>query len=124
MFLNNIRPHVETLDNHSSLVSVEGADFNALGNFILNNKAFVSKDGTFAGIPPTLLAPTQFLGATMQVLKVRSCSASRNNISSILLGEEDSSEGNKCEGKIGRQASCGFQWPDHAPQPTNAQSDF
>ncbi len=68
MMINS--PHAEALDAlSSSLVSVEGADFNALVNFILNNKNLVSKDGKFAGIPPTLLAPTQFLGATMHVLK-------------------------------------------------------
>lgn len=55
----------------ATLVSVQGTEFHGLVNFILNNKTLVSHDGRFAGIPPTLLAPTQFLGATMFALKVK-----------------------------------------------------
>ncbi|CAH0604508.1 unnamed protein product [Chrysodeixis includens] len=54
-----------------SLVLVRGADAQALFNFLLNCKSIVSPTGPFAGVPPTLLAPTAFHGGTLQSLKVR-----------------------------------------------------
>lgn len=42
----------------------------ALVNFLLNSDVCTSKIGPMAGIPPTLLAPTAFLGGTLQPLKV------------------------------------------------------
>ncbi|XP_046965089.1 protein downstream neighbor of son homolog [Vanessa cardui] len=54
-----------------SLVCVRGADAQALFNFLLNCKSAVSPAGPFAGVPPTLLAPTAFHGGTLQSLKVR-----------------------------------------------------
>lgn len=51
-----------------SLVYVE--ETQALVNFLLNSDVCTSKVGPMAGIPPTLLAPTAFLGGTLQPLKV------------------------------------------------------
>ncbi|RVE54789.1 hypothetical protein evm_000556 [Chilo suppressalis] len=53
-----------------SLVFVRGADAQALFNFLLNCKSVVSPTGPFAGVPPTLLAPTAFHGGTLHSLKV------------------------------------------------------
>ncbi len=56
--------------NLESSVAVKGSEFKSLVNFILNNKTLIVRDGRFTGIPPTLLAPKPFLGATMTALKV------------------------------------------------------
>ena len=49
---------------------VEGADTQALFNFLLNCRSCVAPTGTQAGVPPTILAPTAFHGATLKPLKV------------------------------------------------------
>ncbi|KAJ2952577.1 hypothetical protein O0L34_g6900 [Tuta absoluta] len=54
-----------------SLIVVRGADAQALFNFLLNCKSVVSRTGPLAGVPPTLLAPTAFHGASLAALKVR-----------------------------------------------------
>lgn len=43
----------------------------ALYNLLLNCKSTVAATGLLAGIPPTLLAPVAFNGATLNALKVR-----------------------------------------------------
>jgi len=53
-----------------SLVYIEDSETQALVNFLLNSNLCTSKIGPMAGIPPTLLAPTAFLGGTLQSLKV------------------------------------------------------
>ncbi|XP_035209169.1 protein downstream neighbor of son homolog, partial [Stegodyphus dumicola] len=53
-----------------SLVYVEDSETQALVNFLLNSQLCTSKIGPMAGIPPTLLAPTAFLGGTLQSLKI------------------------------------------------------
>lgn len=60
------------IDNsEQSLICVEGVESQALFNFLMNCKSSVSITGHFAGIPPTLLSPVAFRGATLQSLKVR-----------------------------------------------------
>lgn len=54
-----------------SLVYVEDCETQALVNFLLNSHLCTSKVGPLAGIPPTLLAPTAFLGGTLQSLQIR-----------------------------------------------------
>ncbi|CAL1285511.1 unnamed protein product [Larinioides sclopetarius] len=54
-----------------SLVYVEDLETQALVNFLLNSSFCTSKIGPMAGIPPTLLAPTAFLGGTLQSLQLR-----------------------------------------------------
>jgi hypothetical protein len=49
-----------------STVFFEGVDCQAFFNFLLNAKSTVPKVGRLAGIPPTLVAPVAFLGATMR----------------------------------------------------------
>lgn len=53
-----------------SLVCVEGSHAFALVNFLINCKSLVAAAGSQAGLPPTLLAPVAFRGATMHTLKV------------------------------------------------------
>ncbi|XP_012512842.1 PREDICTED: protein downstream neighbor of Son [Propithecus coquereli] len=55
-----------------SVVLVKGINAFTLLNFLINCKSLVATSGPQAGLPPTLLAPTAFRGATMQMLKARS----------------------------------------------------
>lgn len=54
-----------------SLVVVTGVEAQALFNWLINCRSTVSNTGPHAGIPPTLLAPVAFTGATLTPLKVR-----------------------------------------------------
>ena len=57
-----------------STALVTGGDVYALLNFLLNSRACVAASGPLAGVPPTLLAPVGFQGASLQPLKVSVCS--------------------------------------------------
>lgn len=54
-----------------SVVLVKGTNTFTLLNFLINCKSLVASAGPQAGIPPTLLSPIAFRGATMQTLKVK-----------------------------------------------------
>ncbi|KAL1501025.1 hypothetical protein ABEB36_006430 [Hypothenemus hampei] len=54
-----------------SLILIKGVEVNAFFNFLLNCKSTISPTGILAGIPPTLLAPVAFYGATLVSLKVQ-----------------------------------------------------
>lgn len=59
------------VDNlRQSLVFVRGVETQALFNFLINCKSAIAMTGALAGVPPTLLAPTAFHGATLKPLKV------------------------------------------------------
>ncbi|KAM7375424.1 hypothetical protein PAMA_014499 [Pampus argenteus] len=65
--------HAVCLDHKpESVVCVEGSHTFTLINFLINCKSLVAAAGSQAGLPPTLLAPVTFRGATMQTLKARS----------------------------------------------------
>ncbi|XP_005807466.1 protein downstream neighbor of Son [Xiphophorus maculatus] len=74
-----------------SAVCVEGSNSFNLINFLINWKSVVAAAGSQTGLPPTLLAPTAFRGATMNVLKGRSVNVKNlvdctyQNISSLEL---------------------------------------
>lgn len=53
-----------------SLIYVEGVEAQALFNFLMNCKSSTATTGPLAGVPPTLLAPVAFHGATLKPLKV------------------------------------------------------
>ncbi|RVE75013.1 hypothetical protein OJAV_G00012760 [Oryzias javanicus] len=55
-----------------SVVCVEGSHTFTLINFLINCKSVVASTGSQAGLPPTLLAPSAFRGATLHTLKSRS----------------------------------------------------
>ncbi|XP_031604307.1 protein downstream neighbor of son homolog [Oreochromis aureus] len=64
--------HVMSLDHKpESLICVEGLHTFTLINFFINWKGVVASSGSQAGLPPTLLAPSAFRGATMHTLKSR-----------------------------------------------------
>ena len=54
----------------STLLFSQGGDVQALFNFLLNSKTCITNSGPLAGIPPTLLSPLPFVGATLQKIKV------------------------------------------------------
>ncbi|XP_053312818.1 protein downstream neighbor of Son [Spea bombifrons] len=55
-----------------SVVLIKGSNTFTLLNFLINCKSIVAAAGPQAGLPPTLLSPIAFRGATMQTLKTRS----------------------------------------------------
>ncbi|XP_066586454.1 protein downstream neighbor of son homolog isoform X2 [Prorops nasuta] len=60
------------IDNlKQSLAFVKGVEAQALFNFLINCKSATATTGALAGVPPTLLAPTAFHGATLRPLKVK-----------------------------------------------------
>lgn len=63
--------HAVSLDHKpESVVCVAGTHTFTLINFLINCKSVVAAAGSQAGLPPTLLAPVSFKGATMHTLKV------------------------------------------------------
>ena len=59
------------IDNRpESVARVEGSSVHALFNFMLTSKTTITTTGSHAGIPPTILAPVGFKGATLKALKV------------------------------------------------------
>lgn len=60
----------ETDSMKQSLVFVKGVEAQALFNLLINCKSAITITGALAGVPPTLLAPTAFHGATLKPLKV------------------------------------------------------
>ncbi|XP_078088918.1 protein downstream neighbor of son homolog [Mustelus asterias] len=67
-----------------SAVLVKGLHTFTLLNFLINNKSIVAGSGPQAGLPPTLLAPVAFKGATMQTLKARSINIRTQNHSGMM----------------------------------------
>ena len=57
-----------------SLVLCEGSEVQALFNFLINFRSCIALTGPQAGIPPTILSPTVFRGATLKSNKVFSLS--------------------------------------------------
>lgn len=55
-----------------SVVLVKGMNTFTLLNFLINCRSLTATSGPQAGLPPTLLSPIAFRGATMQMLKARS----------------------------------------------------
>lgn len=69
------KEHNEVRLDHrpESVVMVEGSNTFTLINFLINCKSLVAAAGSQAGLPPTILSPVAFRGATLQTLKVSSC---------------------------------------------------
>lgn len=65
------RNECEVDNSEQSLVMIEGGEVHGFYNFLLNCKSATALTGSLAGIPPTLLAPVAFQGASINSLKVR-----------------------------------------------------
>ncbi|XP_031707968.1 protein downstream neighbor of son homolog [Anarrhichthys ocellatus] len=72
MQLRKEGPTVSLDHKPESVVCVEGPHTFTLINFLISSKGLVAAAGSQAGLPPTLLAPSAFRGATMHTLKARS----------------------------------------------------
>ncbi|KAM6892840.1 protein downstream neighbor of son homolog [Lycodopsis pacificus] len=72
MQLRKEGPTVSLDHKPESVVCVEGLHTFTLINFLISCKGLVAAAGSQAGLPPTLLAPSAFRGATMHTLKARS----------------------------------------------------
>ncbi|KAM8975687.1 protein downstream neighbor of Son [Pelodytes ibericus] len=68
-----------------SVILLKGSNTFTLLNFLINCKSIVAAAGPQAGLPPTLLSPIAFRGATMQTLKARSI----NVKTQVLSGYKD-----------------------------------
>ncbi|XP_054569470.1 protein downstream neighbor of Son [Eptesicus fuscus] len=64
-----------------SVVLVKGANTLTLLNFLINCRSVIAASGPQAGLPPTLLSPRAFRGATMQMLKARSVNVKKQGVS-------------------------------------------
>ncbi|CAI7996242.1 Protein downstream neighbor of son homolog [Geodia barretti] len=66
-------PRESRIDNRlESAVLVEGpGSVHVLFNYLLTSKTTISTSGSHAGLPPTILSPLGFRGATLRSLKVR-----------------------------------------------------
>lgn len=65
-----------------SVLLVKGLNTFKLLNFLINCKSLVATSGGQAGVPPTLLSPVAFRGASMQMLKARSINVKAQALSS------------------------------------------
>lgn len=63
-----------------SIILIEGVECQAFFNFLLNAKSTTTKVGRLAGVPPTLIAPIAFPGATLRNVQVRSSIVRMNNV--------------------------------------------
>ncbi|KAF0880047.1 DONS protein, partial [Crocuta crocuta] len=64
-----------------SVVLVKGMNTLTLLNFLINSKSLIASSGPQTGLPPTLLSPVAFRGATMQMLKARSVNVKTQAVS-------------------------------------------
>ncbi|CAD5117285.1 DgyrCDS6072 [Dimorphilus gyrociliatus] len=58
-------------DRPSSTVLIKDSQVHAFYNFIINRRALIPQTGIYAGVPPTLLSPVVFCGATLVSCKYR-----------------------------------------------------
>ncbi|XP_052810815.1 protein downstream neighbor of Son-like isoform X1 [Mya arenaria] len=66
------REGYRVIDNRpESLVAIEGGNIQAFFNFLLNCRTCTATSGTQAGLPPTILCPQPFKGATLKSLKTK-----------------------------------------------------
>nr|KAF6473926.1 DNA replication fork stabilization factor DONSON [Rousettus aegyptiacus] len=70
--LHKEKNEVQVDHRPESVVLVKGTNTFTLLNFLINCKSLIATSGPQAGLPPTLLSPIAFRGATMQMLKARS----------------------------------------------------
>lgn len=80
-----------------SVVCVEGSHTFTLINFLINCKSLVAAAGSQTGLPPTLLAPVAFRGATMHTLKVRKETRTGNTIQNVVACLTIYSPGSQCQ---------------------------
>lgn len=63
-----------------SILLIEGVECQGLFNFLLNAKSTTTKVGRLAGVPPTILSPVAFPGASLRNVQVRSSIVRMDNV--------------------------------------------
>ncbi|XP_050394290.1 protein downstream neighbor of Son [Patella vulgata] len=114
------------VDNRpESMIYVEGGEVQALFNFLLNCRTCIANSGEQAGIPPTILSPCPFTGATLKSNKVKHSHAKQTDsqgnshrshileISGPLLPHNILNISSLFRQKIGREFS--FTFNNHEP---------
>ncbi|KAK9310590.1 hypothetical protein QLX08_000142 [Tetragonisca angustula] len=66
-----LEKQIEIDNMKESLIFVKGVEAQALFNFLINCKSAITTTGPLAGVPPTLLSPVAFHGATLKPIKVK-----------------------------------------------------
>ena len=66
-------------DKNKTLVFIKGKDTNLLLTFLSNTDIIIPTTGSLTGIPPTLLSPVAFTGASLHPLKLKTSSIMQNN---------------------------------------------
>lgn len=69
----------EKEDKSKTLVLIKGRDTNLLLTFLSNTDIIIPITGPLTGVPPTLLAPVAFSGASLHSLKLKSSHVMLNN---------------------------------------------
>lgn len=72
----------ELEDDHGDLSSAlfEGSDCQAFVNYLIEAKSTIPRVGRLAGVPPTLLSPVAFLGASLRKQKINSSRIRENGV--------------------------------------------
>jgi len=70
---------IDREDKRKTLVLIKGRDTNLLLTFLSNTDVIIPTTGPLIGIPPTLLAPVAFSGASLHPLKLKTSHLMHNN---------------------------------------------
>lgn len=74
------RKNLDMDSNDQSAVLIEGFECQSFFNFLFNSKSTTVNVGRLAGVPPTLLAPVAFLGATLNSVQMRTSKVRMANV--------------------------------------------
>lgn len=74
------RKNLDTDTNDQSAILIEGFECQSFFNFLFNSKSTTVAVGRLAGVPPTLLAPVAFLGATLNHVQTRTSKVRMGNV--------------------------------------------
>ncbi|ESO88901.1 hypothetical protein LOTGIDRAFT_106337, partial [Lottia gigantea] len=68
------------VDNRpESMLLIQGSEVQGLFNFLLNCRSCIASSGEQAGLPPTILSPTPFIGSTFKSYKVKHSTAKQTD---------------------------------------------
>lgn len=74
------RKNLDTDTNDQSAILIEGFECQSFFNFLFNSKSTTINTGRLAGVPPTLLSPVAFLGATLNHIQTRTSKVRMDNV--------------------------------------------
>lgn len=74
------RKNLDADGNDQSTILIEGFECQSFFNFLFNSKSTTINVGRLAGVPPTLLSPVAFLGATLNHIQTRTSKVRMANV--------------------------------------------